>query len=336
MNVIFMKNLISFYILVLLVLVRSSHQYLYSCDTTASCGCSSNSAVVSRIVGGEAAETNTWSWVVSISINSNSLCGGTIISSLWIITAAHCVYGVSTARIVVYAGSNQRFSGQSRVASSITVHPNYNSDTQMNDIALIRLSSPLTLTNSTIKPICIPSVDSATLAAGEWPPVGLYVVAVGWGTLWESGSLPLYLQQVTVQTIDYRASICSSVVRNSQTQLCAGVYGGGKDTCQGDSGGALMMFTASNQWILVGLTSYGNGCARADAMGVYTRVAAYQDWIREITGSAYTNPSSSVSARINPYTSNTVSSDSTDNNAMQVSPLPFLVSLILFIIFYLF
>lgn len=51
------------------------------------------------------------------------------------------------------------------------------------------------------------------------------------------------------------------------------------DTCQGDSGGPLMMFSSNNQWILVGLTSYGEGCAQPAYSGVYTRVAAYQDWI---------------------------------------------------------
>ena len=75
------------------------------------------------------------------------------------------------------------------------------------------------------------------------------------------------------------------------------------DTCQGDSGGPLMMFTTSNQWVLIGLTSYGIGCARAAYAGVYTRVAYYQDWIRTTTSGAYTNATSSVSANINPFSS---------------------------------
>ena len=66
------------------------------------------------------------------------------------------------------------------------------------------------------------------------------------------------------------------------------------DTCQGDSGGPLMLFTESEQWVLVGLTSYGEGCARAAYAGVYTRVAAYQSWIATTTGNAHTNPLSSV------------------------------------------
>ena len=101
--------------------------------------------------------------------------------------------------------------------------------------------------------------------------------------------MPTTLQQVTVQTVAYTASTCSPLIDDWHTQLCAGVSGGGKDTCQGDSGGPLMMFTSSNQWVLIGLTSNGIGCAEALYSGVYTRVAAFQDWIN-----GYTNGSSTV------------------------------------------
>ncbi|CAF3483118.1 unnamed protein product [Rotaria socialis] len=180
--------------LFLLVIIQPSHEYLYTCDLNAACGCSSNSASVSRIIGGETAGTSTWCWAVSISIGGSSLCGGSILSSSWILIAAHCMSGVSASQVTIYAGSNTRFSGQSRVATN---------------------------------------------------------------------------------------------------------------TCQGDSGGPLMMFTTSNQWVLVGLTSYGIGCARAAYPVVYTRVAYYQDWIRTTTSGVYTNATSSVSANIDPYSSNT-------------------------------
>lgn len=75
------------------------------------------------------------------------------------------------------------------------------------------------------------------------------------------------------------------------------------DTCQGDSGGPIMMYTTSQQWVLVGVTSYGVGCARPQYAGVYTRIAAYQSWIGTVTGNAYTNPTSSNSANINPLSS---------------------------------
>lgn len=73
------------------------------------------------------------------------------------------------------------------------------------------------------------------------------------------------------------------------------------DTCQGDSGGPLMMYTASRQWVLVGLTSFGEGCARPRSPGIYTRVAYYQNWIRAITNTTFPSPVSVNSANINPF-----------------------------------
>ncbi|CAF4190181.1 unnamed protein product, partial [Adineta steineri] len=296
--------MITVWLTLLLVAIGPSYQYNYSCDSSATCGCSSRSTRVTRILGGETAGTNNWGWVVSVKVETTGdrvkLCGGSILSSTWIITAAHCMSGVTASKVTIYAGSNAKYDGQSRVASTIIVHPSYNSNTKADDIALIQLSTPLTMSTA-VKPVCIPSVSSATLSAGEWPSANLYVVAVGWGSLRENGSLPLYLQQVTLQIIDYRASTCSKRVLNDpRRRLCAGVTGGGKDTCQGDSGGPLMMFTTSNQWELVGVTSTGYGCAKAQAMGVYTRVAYYQSWINQTTSNAYINPTSSVSAKVDP------------------------------------
>jgi hypothetical protein len=82
--------MIILYTVFLLLLVPTSHPYSYSCDSNASCGCSSNPASVTRIVGGESAATNTWGWAVSLSLRGTSLCGGSVLSSSWIITAAHC------------------------------------------------------------------------------------------------------------------------------------------------------------------------------------------------------------------------------------------------------
>jgi secreted trypsin-like serine protease len=161
--------------ILLLFIIQPSHQYVYSCNSSVQCGCSSSPVSITRIVGGESAGTSTWGWAVSISIGGISLCGGAILSSSWVITAAHCMSGISPSQVIVYAGSNIRFSGQSRVASSVIIHPNYISSTHVNDIALIRLGTPFLTTSSTVKTICIPSVSSVTLSTGEWPAAGLYV-----------------------------------------------------------------------------------------------------------------------------------------------------------------
>ncbi|CAF3695884.1 unnamed protein product [Rotaria sordida] len=257
-------QILRYSIVVLLSIIRSSHQTVYTCTASASCGCSTNSATVGRIVGGETASSATWSWTVSISIAGSSLCGGSIISSSWIITAAHCVNNRIPSQITIYAGSITRLSGtQIRSVSKIVVHSSYSSTTYVNDIALLKLASPLIMTDPYVSAICLPSVSQVTLSAGEWPPVGTNVIAVGWGRLRENGSSPSILQQVTVQTIDYQASTCTPTMVDWHVQFCAGVSGGGKDTCQGDSGGPLMMFSSNNQWVLVGVTSNGVGCAQA-------------------------------------------------------------------------
>jgi hypothetical protein len=157
---------------VVLLIIRCAEPTSYPCNSTAVCGCSQNSATVTRIVGGEPAAVTTWSWAVSLYIGSGSLCGGSIVSASWVITAAHCVNGVAASSITVYAGSNQRWTGtQTRRVSQIIVHPSYNSVTFVNDIALLRLSSSLIVGDPTVASICLPSVDSSTLANSQWPAV---------------------------------------------------------------------------------------------------------------------------------------------------------------------
>ncbi|CAF1292599.1 unnamed protein product [Adineta steineri] len=272
-------------LVILFNLIRTSYQTAtYSCNTTVSCGCSTNSAVLSRIVGGEAASPATWSWTVSLNIANIYLCGGSLISASWVITAAHCVNGQTASSITIYAGSNSRWTGtQSRIVSKIIVHPSYSSITYVNDIALLQLQTPLDMTDPHVSQICLPSVDSTTLSTTEWPAANTTVVAVGWGILSEVGSYPIDLQQVTLQTISRQDLTCSPLITDWHVQLCAGVSAGGKDTCQGDSGGPLMMFTSSNQWVIVGLTSNGLGCAEAAYSGIYTRVATFVSWINTNT-----------------------------------------------------
>ena len=165
-----------FLAILLLSIVDLSHQTVYSCDLTASCGCSSQPVSTSRIVGGETAASGTWGWAVSISINGASLCGGSIISSSWVITAAHCVSGSMASRITIYAGSNQRWVGtQTRTVSRVIVHSSYDSLNFVNDIALLQLASPLNMSDPNVRTICLPSVSTSTLASGEWPSVATTV-----------------------------------------------------------------------------------------------------------------------------------------------------------------
>lgn len=160
-----------FWMVILFAVIQPSYQRTYKCNSNSVCGCSSNPASLARIVGGEDAGTATWSWTVSISIGDIYQCGGTIVSSSWIITAAHCVYDYLGLSITVYAGSNTAWSSnQSRIVSRVIVHSKYNATYFINDIALLKLASPLNMSDPTITPICLPSVNSTRLATDEWPP----------------------------------------------------------------------------------------------------------------------------------------------------------------------
>ena len=170
-----MRNI--FALIFFLISVEHSSSSTYTCNSAAACGCSTNSATLAKIVGGEAAGSQTWGWAVSLRIG-NSLCGGSVIAASWVLTAAHCVDGASASQITVYAGSNAKLAGtQVRSVSAIRAHPSYSSQTYVNDIALLQLSSPLNLVSSGVSAICLPSVTSATLSAGEWPPAGTTVRA---------------------------------------------------------------------------------------------------------------------------------------------------------------
>jgi len=169
-----MKNLYNLIlVLVLFTVIRPSYQTTYSCNTSASCGCSTSSSILSRIVGGESATTGSWGWAVSILIANSYLCGGSIISSSWVITAAHCVLNFTASQVVIYAGSSQRFAGtQTKVASQIIIHSSYSTTTYLHDIALLKLATPLTMSDPYVRSICIPSVNSTT---SEWPAAGTTV-----------------------------------------------------------------------------------------------------------------------------------------------------------------
>lgn len=162
----------SVYLILVFVLLQPTEQVSYSCDRSVPCGCSSNPPSFSRIVGGEGAGTGTWDWTVSISIDGMYLCGGSILSNSWILSAAHCFHQEENATITIYAGSNLQWTGsQSRLVSQVIIHSDYDETSYSNDIALLKLSTPLNMSDPNISPICMPFVNSATLEAAEWPLV---------------------------------------------------------------------------------------------------------------------------------------------------------------------
>ncbi|XP_051522636.1 uncharacterized protein LOC127422868 [Myxocyprinus asiaticus] len=234
-------------------------------------------ATSSRIVGGQNAPAGHWPWQASLRWNDRHFCGASLINKEWVLCAANCVYGVNPFYLSVHFGQQTQerinTSEVSRSVQLIIKHPNYNHSTNDNDIALLKLNSSVIFTDY-IRPVCL-AADNSVFHSGteSW--------ITGWGDNGKGVSLPSpkILQEVEVLVIGNRECNCLYGVGTiTDNMICAGQLDGGKDSCQGDSGGP-MVNRQNSVWVQSGIVSFGEGCARPNLPGVYTRVPRYQEWI---------------------------------------------------------
>ncbi|XP_023305931.2 trypsin-1-like isoform X1 [Lucilia cuprina] len=243
------------------------------------CSCGTAN-VINRIVGGEETQEIRYPWMALLKNNNRFYCGGSLVSDRYVATAAHCLRGFRPNAISVSLLVHDRKSNSSREitrkAKRVIIHERYNPFNIDNDIGLIQLSESVEM-SKVLRPVCMPLKDQTYL-----DELG---IASGWGATSEGGPLAQKLMQVSVPIISNEE--CNEKYgedRITENMMCAGVPEGNKDSCQGDSGGPFLVHNKDlNIYHLAGIVSWGEGCARPDRPGVYTRVTRYLDWIEKRT-----------------------------------------------------
>ncbi|KAF3837346.1 hypothetical protein F7725_004810 [Dissostichus mawsoni] len=230
-----------------------------------------------RIMGGQNAAAGSWPWVASIQANGKHQCGGSLISDMWVLTAAHCFFNGNMAVVLgLESMSGPNLNKVSKAIDKIILHPLYNFIDDDNDMALLKLSSPVNFTDY-IQPVCLASANSTFYT-------GVSSWVVGFGATSSGGPNADTLQEVRVPVMGNKECKCAYPYI-TDNMICAGFRSGGNDSCQEDSGGP-MMIKKGSVWVQSGVVSFGKGCTLTNVPGVYVRVSQFEDWIKSHTGSS--------------------------------------------------
>ncbi|CAG7717287.1 unnamed protein product [Allacma fusca] len=244
-----------------------------SCDKLSKVDCE-------KIVGGELAYIREYPWTVALVRYSSfggskrPFCGGTLINNRYVLTASHCVDGQQARNVAVLVNEQDLLSTSEAKTSEISVdqiimHKDYNRQNIDNDIALLRLSKTVDIAST------ITITRPGCLSASSYDFSGKIATVAGWGATSQGGQTSNVLRKVDVPVISNKDcnDKTSYAGRITENMLCAGdVEKGGIDSCQGDSGGPLIT-THGGRKTLIGVVSWGHGCAQPKSPGVYTRVS---------------------------------------------------------------
>ncbi|XP_033214293.1 trypsin-1-like [Belonocnema kinseyi] len=237
-----------------------------------------------RIVGGVETQVNQYPWVALLMHKGRFYCGGTVINSKFVLTASHCVVDRfdKNAIVVRILEHDRNTTSESDIqnfkVSEILRHGSYSTVNYDNDIALLKIEGEFNFKDG-MRPVCLPE-KAKTFS-------GMTGIVTGWGAVQQSGPLSTVLQEVMVPIMSNEECRMTRYParRITDNMLCAGYREGAKDSCQGDSGGPLHV---ANETVhsIVGVVSWGEGCAQPNFPGVYTRVNRFLTWIERNTADA--------------------------------------------------
>lgn len=239
-----------------------------------------------RIVGGNVTKLHEFPWIAALTKKGKFYCGATLIAKRHVLTAAHCVEGVNPKEIKVTLGEHDRQSKNEsapvimRKIKRVLKHPDFSLSNFNNDIAMLELVSGVDFEAPQIHPACLPEHNNVDYT-------GKSGIVAGWGRLDERKPTAPTLMKVEVPILSGEdcKKLGYSASRITNNMMCAGYLEGKKDSCQGDSGGPLQIETTRpGKMEVIGIVSWGRGCARPNYPGVYTRVGNYLNWIHSQLG----------------------------------------------------
>ncbi|XP_076993267.1 transmembrane protease serine 11A-like isoform X2 [Tamandua tetradactyla] len=235
--------------------------------------------IVNRIMSGDIAAKSAWPWQASLQRDGIHQCGATLISSMWLVTAAHCFKSsANPQQWTVSFGTKINPPLMKRNVRRIIVHERYRSPAREYDIAVVQFSPRVPFTDD-VRWICLPKTSTSFR-----PNSTVYIT--GFGALFYGGESQNDLREARLKIISN--DVCKQPhVYGSDIKFgmfCAGYLEGIYDACRGDSGGPLVAKDLKDTWYLYGIVSWGDNCGQKNKPGVYTDVTYYRNWIASKTG----------------------------------------------------
>ncbi|XP_076021924.1 coagulation factor VIIi isoform X2 [Genypterus blacodes] len=274
-------------------------QVEYPCGRLAPQEVNISPTVKTRVVGSNQCPPGNCPWQVLVQYNGRDLCGGVLVDPDWVITAAHCIHGNDPLKLTVVAGEHNldaEDGTEQRIPVSMAIgHDAYIPATGDSDVALLRLSRPVTLGRHAV-PVCLPTQG---FAEGELLRVRYHTVS-GWGKRTTGGNadrhdallaapISPFLRRLSVPIL--QNSLCSQRTQFNFTDnmLCAGYLEGQHQGCRGDDGSPLVTLYGSTHF-LMGVVGWGRGCGHPGYYDVYTNMANFVDWVGAMMKAPPTTP----------------------------------------------